>query len=78
MRYKRFAVILAAMTGCISALCANGESFIAKSKENVDMYFTITDENALTCEVGKAGGSSVAQSYNGSLTIPGTVFHPGC
>lgn len=74
---SRIAVLLVAIIGSMTAWGANGDTFTAKSKENVDLLFTITSESAFTCKLdGDSGVGDVAQNYTGALSIPGTVIHP--
>ena len=55
-----------------------GDTFTAKTAEDVEMVFTILDEDAKTCQVGYLDGSwdkpAVNRNVvNGAVTIPQTV-----
>ena len=68
---RKLLVMLLCILFCMSAWCADGDVFTAKSIEGVDMVFKVVSEEAKTCQVEKQGNRVL--NHEGSLTIPSSA-----
>jgi len=62
----------------LSGLCKNGDVFSVKTIENIDMKFTVTNEQNKTCQVGlvyrwPGVDPAIDKSYSGHITIPSSA-----
>jgi len=68
---RKLLVMLLCILFCMSAWCADGDVFTAKTIEGVDMTFKVVSEEAKTCQVEKQGKRVL--NHEGSLTIPSSA-----
>lgn len=73
--YGRLLALIMLITMSVSAFAADGDTFVAKTIEGIDMTFKVISEEEKTCQVGmdKSLKQAIAKTYAGIISIPDVV-----
>lgn len=75
MEYFKVILSLLALLNCATMWGNDGDTFVAKSSEGIEMTFVVVSEAEKTCKVGTdiKEKAAIEQDQNGILTIPESV-----
>lgn len=75
MEYFKVILSLLALLNCATMWGNDGDTFVAKSSEGVEMTFVVVSEAEKTCKVGVGieGYTAIDKDQTGILTIPASV-----